>query len=80
MSFISWFVFVIFGGIGLAALPLDLIYDFKTRPRKLSEGQLENQKRKIEIITYNLQELAGEVRALEEKGAKTKNSSYLFLF
>ncbi len=78
MSFISWFEFVIFGGIGLASLPLDLIYNFKTRPRKLSESQIENQKRKIEIITYSLKVLAGEVKALEDKGARTKNSNFIF--
>jgi LMBR1 domain-containing protein 1 len=32
LSFIGWFAFVIFFSVGLVALPLDLINDFRTRP------------------------------------------------
>lgn len=32
MSFIGWFFLGIFGGVGLAALPIDLILEFKNRP------------------------------------------------
>jgi LMBR1 domain-containing protein 1 len=74
MSFLSWFLFVLFGGIGLAALPLDLIYDFCTRPRKLSASDIERQKTKVVMNATALKELANEVRTLEERGAKTKSS------
>jgi hypothetical protein len=66
MSFISWFIFVIFGGIGLAAIPLDLIYDFITRPKSL--------KKRILVDSVALRELATETNALEIKGAKKKTS------
>ena len=79
MSFISWFVFVLFGGIGLAALPLDLIYDFCTRPKKLNASEIEKQKTKVKENTIYLRELANEVRALEEKGARTKTSNILLI-
>ena len=78
MSFLSWFLFVLFGGIGLAALPLDLIYDFCTRPRKLSTADIERQKTKVVMNANALKELANEVRTLEERGAKTR-SSILFV-
>ena len=32
MSFIGYFLFSIFGGIGLAALPIDLIRSYGMRP------------------------------------------------
>lgn len=35
MSWVGWIFLVVFGGIGLAALPMDLINDFRTRPRTL---------------------------------------------
>jgi hypothetical protein len=35
LSFFSWFIFIIFEGVGLPALPLDLIYDFVKRPKKI---------------------------------------------
>jgi LMBR1 domain-containing protein 1 len=74
MSFLSWFLFVIFGGIGLAALPLDLIYDFCTRPKKLSSVEIEKQKKRVVENSISLKELANEVRSLEDRGAKTKTS------
>jgi LMBR1 domain-containing protein 1 len=74
MSFISWFLFVIFGGIGLAALPLDLIYDFCTRPKKLNSADIEKQKKRVVENSLVLRELANEIRSLEDRGAKTKTS------
>jgi len=32
MAFVGWFLFAIFGGVGLSALPIDLIKDFYYRP------------------------------------------------
>ena len=32
MSFIGWFLFVLFAGVGLSALPIDLILEWKNRP------------------------------------------------
>jgi LMBR1 domain-containing protein 1 len=79
MSFISWFLFVIFGGIGLAALPLDLIYDFATRPKLLKQSEIDKQKNSILLDSNALKELAIEVRVLEDKGAKTKNSKFIIV-
>jgi len=33
MSFFGWFFVVIFGGVGLFALPLDMINYFRNRPK-----------------------------------------------
>lgn len=32
LSFVGWIFFVLFGGVGLTALPLDLILEFINRP------------------------------------------------
>lgn len=32
ISFIGWFLFSIFGGVGLITLPCDLVSSFKNRP------------------------------------------------
>jgi LMBR1 domain-containing protein 1 len=34
-SFIGWILFAIFGGIGLPALPMDLLIEFKHRPKRI---------------------------------------------
>lgn len=36
MSFIGWITFSIFGGIGIASLPLDAFLRFRARPRPIS--------------------------------------------
>lgn len=77
MSFISWFLFVLFGGIGLAALPLDLIYDFCTRPKKLSGPEMESKKKKILQDSLILRELADETKSMEDRGAQKRNSNNL---
>jgi LMBR1 domain-containing protein 1 len=77
MSFISWFLFISFGGIGLAALPLDLIYDFCTRPVKLNQKKLDVLKNKILYDSVILKELAYEVSSMDLQGAKKKNSKFL---
>lgn len=75
LSFISWFIFVIFGGIGLAALPLDMIYDFCNRPRKLSPYQVERKKKQMLSDITSLNDLAKEVKSMEMEGVKTKSSN-----
>lgn len=72
MSFISWFLFVLFGGIGLAAVPLDLFYDFCTRPKRLKAHEIENYKKKVLRESESLKQLGNEIKELEEKGIKTK--------
>ncbi len=79
MSFISWFLFVLFGGIGLAALPLDLFYDFATRPKKLTATQMETQKKKIIQESQRLKEMAVETKTLEDRGAKKNSSKIIYI-
>jgi LMBR1 domain-containing protein 1 len=33
MSFFGYIFFVIFGGVGLSALPIDMITDYTSRPK-----------------------------------------------
>ena len=72
LSFVSWFVFAFFGGIGLAAVPLDFFYSFFTRPRSMSGRNLKKRK---EILLTELEELkilGNELTDLEERGANRK--------
>jgi LMBR1 domain-containing protein 1 len=78
MSFISWFIFVLYGGIGLAAVPLDLIYDFCSRPKRLSLLEIDRHREKVLNSISGLKELAQEVRALESRGARQKGCNYFF--
>lgn len=39
MSFFGYVLFVLFGGVGLSALPIDLIKEFINRPKKLTSAE-----------------------------------------
>ena len=63
-SWVGWFLFVLWGGIGLACLPIDLILAYVYRPvpmdaREIAEYKLQIQKRVAELIDVGGQ-LQGE--------------------
>ena len=76
MAWMGWFLFALFGAIGMAALPLDLILAFVDRPRHMdavefAEAQVLLRDRVNELVT------AGELIKLEneqkaEQGGKAK--------
>ena len=72
MTFISWVAFALFGGIGLAAVPLDFFYSFLTRPKSINSCDMD--KRRIELISEleDLKILGSEVSDLEKRGANKK--------
>lgn len=44
MAFIGWFLFVLFGGVGLSALPMDLINEFINRPKLIKSTDAATKK------------------------------------
>jgi len=69
LTFVGWFFFILFGGIGLVALPVDLISDYVHRPRPITLDVFA--KRKIAI-----RERAGSLIEQGEKYSKDwKNSN-----
>lgn len=55
MAFLGWFLFAVFGGIGMAAMPLDLLLVFKNRPRHMdamefAEAQKSLRERVNELV------------------------------
>ena len=73
LSFISYLLFMLFGGIGLFSFPLDLIYSFCTRPIKIKPGKLEVMKNEIVVTAADLKDLGMQLKKLEEKGHHKKN-------
>ena len=68
LLFVSWILFALFGGIGLAALPIDLFYSFKNRPKHMKSREIDKRK---DILLKNVEELrslGNEVKKLESKG------------
>jgi len=67
MSFFSWFLFVIFGGIGLTALPMDLIHIFKTRPKKMSKEAYDSLKSSVVSRANQMKVLAESLKQIESE-------------
>ena len=72
MSFISWLLFILFGGIGLAALPLDFFYDFCNRPKHLKGSEIKERKQILLENCEDLRLLCKDVKEMENKGYNKK--------
>ena len=72
LSFVSWIVFSFFGGIGLAAVPLDFFYSFFTRPKSMSGRNLKKRKKELFSELEDLKLLGKELNDLEERGANRR--------
>jgi len=58
ISFVGWFLFVLFGGIGMAALPMDLLVDFTQRPVGIDLQEYAKQKMLLNQRALQLLEIA----------------------
>lgn len=72
MAWMGWFLFALFGGIGMAALPLDLILAFVDRPRHMdavefAEAQVMLRDRVNELVNV------GELLKLEREDQAQQN-------
>ena len=73
LSFISYILFMLFGGVGIFAFPLDLIYSFCTRPIRIKPAKLEEMKKEIVVTAADLKDLGMQLKKLEELGHHKKN-------
>ncbi|KAJ3296794.1 hypothetical protein HK104_001210 [Borealophlyctis nickersoniae] len=73
VSFAGWVLFAIFGGVGLASLPVDLVQDFIHRPKPIKAQEYAERKKVIGQQAQLLMEagktLNEEMRAASRTGA-----------
>lgn len=72
MAFIGWWLFIIFVGVGLSAVPMDLIHEFRNRPRRLSPNQFEMRKNKLLKHVQALRNDGKHLEKTKETVDKTK--------
>lgn len=53
-TFFGWFLFVIFGGVGLAAVPMSLLNKWFNRPKVLTPSEISEKKSQIAFQTNEL--------------------------
>lgn len=72
--FVGWWLFVGFGGVGIVALPFDMVLDFYYRPRprtavEMAEKKIALRRRCEELLSYS-RTLEGIYEAQEEEEEK----------
>eukprot|EP00164_Ancoracysta_twista_P001856 GFYU01002440.1.p1 GENE.GFYU01002440.1~~GFYU01002440.1.p1 ORF type:complete len:480 (-),score=160.37 GFYU01002440.1:238-1677(-) len=71
LSFVGWFFFVLFGGIGFVALPMDLINSWRNRPSFMDVGEYAKQK---VLLRDRAQKLIEIGKRIEEEGRHLKKN------
>ncbi|KAJ3423779.1 limr family protein -related [Anaeramoeba flamelloides] len=72
ISFLGYIAFSIFGGIGLIALPFDLIRAFRSRPKPLKLDEYAFYKRKLNARANELIETGREIEKNGRDGRKNR--------
>jgi LMBR1 domain-containing protein 1 len=72
VSLFGWVMFAMFGGVGLPALPFDLLLDFKHRPRRV---KLQEYTEKKKLIGEQAALLLHASAALSDEKKKLVSSS-----
>ena len=72
LTFISWVVFALFGGIGLASVPLDFFVSFKSRPKIITSDSVKQRKKILFDEIVELRELGEELKTMEANGDNKK--------
>lgn len=65
MAWLGWFLFAVFGGIGMASMPLDLLLIFKNRPRHMDANEYDEVQKSMRDRVNELVEI-GELIKIEQ--------------
>ena len=76
IAFFGWFFFVVFVGIGLTALPMDLLIEFTTRPQTIDVQEYAKQKMLLNERAQKLTEVAKKLgpNAHRATGGRTRTT------
>lgn len=79
MAFLGWFFFTIFAGVGFAALPLELIQEFTTRPEPMTTKVYFDERASLGARSKSLIEIANKLSLEMEKkhtGSKKRQETH----
>jgi len=75
MAFIGWFLFAIFGGVGLAAIPLDMYLLYKNRPHHMEPHEFQEAQQSLRDRTNELVDIGELIKIEREEKAQLGLSS-----
>lgn len=70
MAWVGWFLFALFGGIGLTALPLDLILAFVNRPKHMDAVELGEVRSSLQERVNELVDIGELIKIEREEKAQ----------
>ena len=73
LCFVGWFFFALFGGIGIASFPLDLILAFRNRPRHMDAVEFADAQKSLQERVNALVDV-GELIKLEREDNAMNNT------
>ena len=76
--FVGMFLFTVFGGVGLFAMPLDLIHAYTRKPVLKDAKEIKKIENDLAEKTSELIQMAGRVREQKEKYDQSKGVSGFF--
>jgi LMBR1 domain-containing protein 1 len=75
MAFIGWFFFALFGGIGLAAVPMDFIRSFTGRPKHMTPEEFQEATESIHKRVNDLVDIGEDIKKEREERSKIEATS-----
>mmetsp|Transcript_16957 Transcript_16957/g.16625 ORF Transcript_16957/g.16625 Transcript_16957/m.16625 type:complete len:94 (+) Transcript_16957:268-549(+) len=72
MAFIGSWVLIIFLGVGLSAVPIDLIIEFRTRPKRISENKFNNRRNQLLKHVKGLRQEGKRLEGIKEVADRGK--------
>ena len=72
LTFVSWIIFGLFGGIGLSSVPMDFFISFCNRPRKISSDEINERKKNLLKEIEEIKLLGDKVDEMEKAGVQKK--------
>lgn len=70
--FVGWWLFVVFGGVGLTALPMDLVMEYLDRPKPISVSVYASKKI---LYAQTADALLSRAQDLQERDAELKDKA-----
>ena len=65
MSFFGWIFVVLFGGVGLFSLPIDMINQFRHRPRAKKSDEMKRTRDNMAKVVSTMMKEGEELRKLD---------------
>jgi LMBR1 domain-containing protein 1 len=63
-SLVGWIFFLFFGGLGLFAIPVDLINEYRFKPKKRDQRELASMKQNLQTGVADLIEMGQSLKRI----------------